>query len=92
MSLSKFLCTNRGEVHTLFRKLRDWKIDVKNFSLEAERDGLTIYMSLVGPPVVVYHYKGSLVSISVDKEEKERVISKQGDVDMIQRKLDSLLK
>lgn len=92
MSLSKFLCTNRGEVHTLFRKLRDWKIDVKNFSLEAEREGLKIYMSLVGPPVVVYHYKNALISISVDKDERERVISKQGDVDAIQKKLDALLK
>lgn len=92
MSLSKFLCTHRGEIYTIFRKLRGWNVNVKNYCLLAERDGLSINLQLVGPPIVVYAYKRSLISILIDKSETEVVLSSEGNFTEIQKKIDSLLR
>jgi hypothetical protein len=90
MSLTKFLCQNRSDIHTIFRKIPDWSISIKQFFIILTKDDLFIKVQLVNEPSVVYSYKGNHIHIILNNDE-EVIVSCIGDPRVIQTKITEAL-
>lgn len=92
MSLTKFMCQNRSEIHSIFRKMKGWKTKVNEYSLTLEKSGLVITLQLVGPPIVLYSYGRSWISIHINQDGTERILGCEGDFEKLQQRVHELIK
>ncbi len=91
MSLSTFFQQNRGNIYSIFRKMGGWKFRVNNYSLEMEKDELFISVQLVGNCIISYQYKANWITVLVHNQGKEKIISKEGNIPLLQNIITSYL-